>query len=139
MNFPMRSVVAGETIRKSVIELVEESKRRIQNLTPREVLEKLSEGNTSLIDLREQEELKQSGRIPGSVNAPRGMLEFYADPAMPYYKPEFDQSKFIILYCASGGRSALAAAALQDMGYKHVAHLDGGLKVWKESGGLVVD
>jgi rhodanese-related sulfurtransferase len=62
------------------------------------------------------------------------MLEFYADPTSPYHRPEFDPSRRIILHCASGGRSALAAATLRQMGYGNVAHLDGGLKAWKERG-----
>ncbi|HVX30850.1 MAG TPA: rhodanese-like domain-containing protein, partial [Nitrolancea sp.] len=60
--------------------------------------------------------------------------EFYADPTGPYYRPEFHPERRIILHCASGGRSALAAVSLQDMGYQNVAHLDGGLKLWKEQG-----
>ena len=62
------------------------------------------------------------------------MLEFYADETLPYHKPEFDRNKRIILHCASGGRSALAAATLKQMGYENVAHLDGGIKAWKEAG-----
>ena len=72
-------------------------------------------------------------KIKGSVHAPRGMLEFYADPSLPYHKPEFDPEKRIILHCASGGRSALAAQTLKQMGYPNVAHLDGGFKAWKEN------
>ena len=63
-----------------------------------------------------------------------GMLEFYADPTSPYHRPEFDPERRVILHCASGGRSALAAATLQQMGYRNVAHLDGGLRAWKEQG-----
>jgi len=62
------------------------------------------------------------------------MLEFYADASLPYHKPEFDKNKRIILHCASGGRSALAAKTLKEMGYENVAHLDGGIKAWKEAG-----
>ena len=62
------------------------------------------------------------------------MLEFYADESLPYHKPEFNKDKRIILHCASGGRSALAAKTLKDMGYNNVAHLDGGIKAWKEAG-----
>jgi rhodanese-related sulfurtransferase len=65
---------------------------------------------------------------------PRGMLEFYADPASAYHHPEFDQSKRTILYCASGGRSALAGATLRQLGYTNVAHLDGGIKAWLAAG-----
>ena len=119
---------------KSAMVLVKEAKQKIENLTPEQVRDAVSKGNATLIDIRDGEELKQNGRIPGSVHASRGMLEFYADPSLPYHKPEFDKNKKIILHCASGGRSALAAATLQQMGYNKVAHLDGGMKAWKEAG-----
>ena len=113
---------------KSATDLVKEAKQQIENLTPDQVQQELSNGNATLIDIRESEELKQNGKIAGAVHAPRGMLEFYADSSLPYHRPEFDKSKRIILHCASGGRSALAAATLKQMGYEKVAHLDGGLK-----------
>lgn len=119
---------------KSAMDLVKEAKQQIENLTPSQVQEEVSSGNAILIDIREAEELKQNGKIEGSVHAPRGMLEFYADPSLPYYKQEFSKDKKIILQCASGGRSALAAHTLKQMGYDNVAHLDGGLKAWKDAG-----
>jgi rhodanese-related sulfurtransferase len=122
---------------KSATELVKEAKQQVENLTPQQVQEALSGGNTTLIDIRESEELAQTGKIPGSVHAPRGMLEFYADESLPYHKPEFDKNKRIILHCASGGRSALAAATLKQMGYENVAHMDGGIKAWKDAGKAV--
>jgi rhodanese-related sulfurtransferase len=87
-----------------------------------------------LIDLREPEELVATGRIPGSVVAPRGMLEYYADPASSYHRPEFNPERRIILTCAGGGRSALAAATLQEMGYPNVAHLESGVNGWVAAG-----
>ncbi len=114
--------------------LVAEAKSRIQNLSPAEVNSEVSRNRTILIDLREANELAENGVIPGSVHAPRGMLEFYADPTSPYYRTEFDPNGRIILTCASGGRSALAVVSLQQMGYTNVAHLEGGLKAWKEQG-----
>lgn len=119
---------------KSTAELVKEAKQQIENLTPEQVSHELADANVVLIDIRESEELQQAGKIPQSVHASRGMLEFYADPAMPYHKPEFDKSKRIILHCASGGRSALAAVTLKEMGYENVAHMDGGIKAWKDAG-----
>lgn len=119
---------------KSATDLVKDARQEIENLSPQQVQNELSEGKATVIDIRESEELKQNGRIGGSVHAPRGMLEFYADESLPYHKPEFDKSKRIILHCASGGRSALAASTLKQMGYENVAHLDGGLKAWKEAG-----
>ena len=124
---------------KSAIDLVKEAKQQIENLTPQQVQEELSKGNVTLIDLRESEELKQNGRIAGSVHAPRGMLEFYADPSLPYHKPAFNKNNRIILHCASGGRSALAVVTLKQMGYENIAHLDGGFKAWKESGKPVIE
>ncbi|MGN6196374.1 MAG: rhodanese-like domain-containing protein [Ginsengibacter sp.] len=118
---------------KSATDFVKEAKQQIENLTPQQVKEELSKGDVNLIDIRESEELK-NGKIPGAVNAPRGMLEFYADSTLPYYRPEFDKNKRIILHCASGGRSALAVKTLKEMGYENIAHLDGGLKAWVEAG-----
>ena len=119
---------------KSAADLVSEARQQIENLSPQQVNQEISGGHVNLIDIRESEELKSNGSIPGSVSAPRGMLEFYADETLPYHKPEFDRNKRIILHCASGGRSALAAATLKQMGYENVAHLDGGIKAWKEAG-----
>ena len=124
---------------KTATDLVKEAKQYIENLSPDQVNDELSAGDVTLIDIRESEEIKQNGKIAGSVHAPRGMLEFYADPSLPYHKPEFDKNKRIILQCASGGRSALAAATLKQMGYQNIAHLDGGLKAWKESGKPVIE
>jgi rhodanese-related sulfurtransferase len=124
---------------KSALEMVSDAKKEIENLAPKQVEEELSKGNVTLIDIRESEELKQNGKIPGSTHAPRGMLEFYADNSLPYYKTEFDKGKRIILHCASGGRSALAAKTLKEMGYENVAHLDGGIKAWKEAGMQVTE
>ena len=113
---------------------MKEAKQQIENLSPKQFREEISKGNITLVDLRESDELKQNGKIAGSVHAPRGMLEFYADPSLPYHKPEFDKTKRIVLHCASGGRSALAATTLKQMGYENIAHLDGGLKAWKDAG-----
>lgn len=119
---------------KLASELVKEAKQEIENLTPLQVNDELSNGEVVLIDIRESEELTRDGKISGSIHAPRGMLEFYADPTLPYHKKEFDKQKRIILHCASGGRSALATQTLKKMGYTNVAHMDGGIKAWKESG-----
>lgn len=117
--------------------MVEEAKSQVESLTPVEVAAAL-DGETLLVDVREERERVEQGVIPGDVAAPRGMLEFWADPASPHHREEFDRDRRIILYCASGGRSALAASTLQRLGYRRVAHLDGGLAVWKENGRAVV-
>ena len=117
----------------TVVELVTRAKSQVENLTPDQVAQEAAEGAV-LIDLREPAELRNDGTIEGAVHAPRGMLEFYADPNSPYHRPEFDPSRRTILFCASGGRSALGAVALAGLGYGDVAHLDGGLKAWRSEG-----
>ncbi|HNQ69666.1 MAG TPA: rhodanese-like domain-containing protein [Bacteroidales bacterium] len=119
---------------KSATDLVREAKLQTENLTPQQVESELKSENVVLIDIRESEELIQNGKIEKAVHAPRGMIEFYADPSLPYHKQEFDKNKRIILHCASGGRSALAVSTLKQMGYTNVAHLDGGINAWKEAG-----
>lgn len=121
---------------KTAMDLVKEAKSKIENLTPGQVKEELLHSETVLIDIREGDEVK-TGKIPGSVHASRGMLEFYADPSLPYYNPVFEKNKRIILHCASGGRSALAVQTLKEMGFQNIAHLDGGIKAWKEAGYVI--
>jgi rhodanese-related sulfurtransferase len=120
-------------------EMVAEAKQRVQNLTTDETAAELESGDVLLVDIREPAERAQTGAIPGAVEAPRGMLEFWADPTSPYHREEFRPDRRVILHCASGGRSALAAAMLQDMGYTNAAHLDGGINAWKEQGRPVID
>ena len=118
---------------KSASELVTEAKARIENLSADAVEKELAAGAV-IVDLRESEELAASGRIPGSVHIPRGMLEFRADPASSYHNAALVPDQRVILHCAAGGRSALAAAALLDMGYTNVAHLESGFGGWKDAG-----
>ena len=92
-----------------------------------------------LVDIREIQETVDLGTIPGAVHAPRGMLEFWADPASPYYRDYFTENKRIVVFCAGGGRSAFAARALLDMGFNDVAHLDAGFNGWKKAGEPVQD
>ena len=119
---------------KGAMDLVSEAKQKVENLTPDQVAAELDSGDALLVDVREPQERQATGAIPGAISAPRGMLEFYADPSLPYHKDEFDPDRRIILHCASGGRSALGAATLKEMGYSNVAHLDGGIKAWQEAG-----
>jgi rhodanese-related sulfurtransferase len=116
--------------------LVAAAKARIENLTPDEVEQELANGAV-LVDIREPEERVANGAIEGNIHAARGMLEFYADPTSAYHREEFDPEKRVILYCASGGRSALAVEALQALGYRNIAHLDTGVKGWIEAGKAV--
>jgi len=119
---------------KRAMDLVSEAKGRIEKLTVKQLGEELGGGDIVLIDLREQNERELHGVIPGAIHAPRGMLEFWADPTMPMYRPEFDPNRRIVLHCAAGGRSALAADTLNQMGYGNVAHLEGGFEAWKAAG-----
>jgi rhodanese-related sulfurtransferase len=96
----------------------------------------MAEGNALVVDVRDAPELQATGKIKGAVHIPRGMLEFRADPESPYHDAAFDRNKTVILYCASGGRSALAGKTLQDLGYKDVRNL-GAFKDWAEGGGAV--
>jgi rhodanese-related sulfurtransferase len=118
--------------------LIAEAKARIENLTPEAVAAELTGGEVLLVDIREPEERAQHGGIPGAIHTARGMLEFAADPTSAYYHPAFDPGARIILFCATGGRSALAAAMLQLLGYTRMAHLDGGLRAWQNAGLPVV-
>jgi len=93
-------------------------------------------GDVLVVDVRDAPELLASGKVAGAVHVSRGMLEFRADPDSPYHDPAFDRDRTVILYCASGGRSALAGKALQDLGYRDVRNL-GAFKDWAENGGAV--
>lgn len=117
---------------KTAAQLVAEAKAQIDNLTPDQVQAELTAG-ALLVDVRDAGERAQ-GAIAGSLHATRGMLEFYADPASPMHKPELEPNRRVILHCASGGRSALAAMTLKQLGYADVAHLDGGFKAWIAAG-----
>lgn len=119
---------------KTAADMVAEAKARIENLTVEQAAREIEGGKALLVDLREPDERDANGSISGAVAAPRGMLEFWADPASKYHREEFDPGKRIILHCASGGRSALATAMMKDLGYTSVAHMDGGFSAWKASG-----
>jgi rhodanese-related sulfurtransferase len=122
---------------KTAADLVREARARAENLPVEKVAAEIAAGDVLLVDLREAEERREHGAIPGAVHVPRGMLEFVADPASPYHRAGFDPDRRVILHCASGGRSALGAATLRELGYARVAHLEGGFKAWKEAGRTV--
>lgn len=121
-------------MKKAAADMVAEAKANVENVDPDAVEREVQSGDAVLVDIRDAPELEADGAIPGSVHVPRGMLEFRADPTSPYHQAPLDPSKRIILHCASGGRSALAAQTLKDMGYEDVAHMDGGIKAWKDAG-----
>jgi rhodanese-related sulfurtransferase len=116
--------------------MMESANAAVQRITPAQAKEMIATNNCLVIDVRDAAEVAQTGRIAGAINVSRGMLEFRADPETPYHDKHFDKGKTIILYCASGGRSALAGKVLKDMGYAQVYNL-GGFKDWAESGGPV--
>lgn len=89
------------------------------------------------VDVREASERAATGGLPGSVHAPRGFLEFKANPESPLHEPALSSGKKLILYCASGGRSAFAAKTLRDMGLENVCHMAGGINAWGEAGGPI--
>ena len=120
----------------SVKQLLEAANAVVPKVTPAQAREMMAKGNTLLVDVRDAPELEKSGKVAGAVHHSRGMLEFRADPESPYYDKSFARDKTIIIYCASGGRSALAGKVLKDMGYGQVYNM-GAFKDWTDSGGAV--
>jgi rhodanese-related sulfurtransferase len=108
----------------------------VPRITPAQGRDLIAEGNTLILDVRDAPEVANSGKVAGALNVSRGMLEFRADPESPYYDKNFSKNKTILVYCASGGRSALSGKLLKDMGYDHVYNL-GAFKDWAEGGGAV--
>jgi rhodanese-related sulfurtransferase len=117
----------------SVKDLLAAANAAVARITPSDAAELMKRGDVLVVDVRDLPELQASGKVQGAVNVSRGMLEFRADPQSPYYDKALDPSKTVILYCASGGRSALAGKTLQDLGYKDVRNL-GAFKDWAEAG-----
>ena len=121
-------------ITKSSLQLVEEAMAQVTTYSVPAVLAKLHDANVQIVDIRDIRELAQ-GTVVGAYHAPRGMLEFWVDPASPYHKPMFaNERKEFVLFCGAGWRSALAAKALQDMGMTNVAHIEGGFAEWLKQG-----
>ena len=124
-------------ITKSSSALVAEAMAQVTTYTVAEVVARLADPAVQLVDIRDVRELAD-GLAQGALHAPRGMLEFWVDPASAYHKPVFaDEGKEFILYCGLGWRSALTAKTLQDMGMTNVAHVDGGFTAWKDAGAPV--
>jgi rhodanese-related sulfurtransferase len=120
----------------SVKQLLEAANATVRKITPAQAREMIDKGNTLVVDVRDPTEVEKIGKIAGAANVSRGMLEFRADPESPYHDKAFAKDKTVILYCASGGRSALSGKVLKDMGYANVFNL-GAFKDWAESGGAV--
>lgn len=120
----------------SVKELMESANAAIPRITPDQARKLMAEKNALIVDVRDSTEIKASGKIKGAVNVPRGMIEFRADADTPYHDKAFAKDRPVIVYCASGGRSALSGKVLKDFGYREVYNL-GAFKDWAESGGEV--
>ena len=121
-------------ITKGFQALVDEAMALVTTYSVDQVQARLADPQAQIVDIRDPRELEREGTLPGALLAPRGMLEFWVDPASPYFKPVFaDESKEFILFCGAGWRSALATKTLQDMGMTNVAHMDGGFGAWKKA------
>lgn len=120
-----------------VKDLVAAAKAQIDSLSIDEARTRAKAGDILLVDIRDPRELARDGRIPGAFHAPRGMLEFWIDPASPYHKPALATEKTLVLFCASAWRSALSVKALQDMGVDNIAEMEGGFGGWIKAGGPV--
>jgi rhodanese-related sulfurtransferase len=121
-------------ITKGFRALVDEAMAQVTTYSVEQARAKMHDPKVQIVDIRDVRELVP-GTVVGSFHAPRGMLEFWVDPASPYFKPLFgDESKEFILFCGAGWRSALAAKTLQDMGMRNVAHISGGYAEWVKQG-----
>ena len=117
--------------------MVAAARERIDEVETPDLIAKLDDPNLVIVDIRDIRERQRSGFIPGSVHAPRGMIEFWIDPGSPYFKDVFGQEdKTYVFHCASGWRSALTVATLQDMGFE-ASHLREGFSTWAAQGGPV--
>ena len=118
-------------VTKTVKMLVAEAKKQTNSISPADAHDRHQAGDAILIDIRDIRELRRDGRIEGAFHAPRGMLEFWADPNSPYHKGIFATESELVLFCASSWRSALAAKTLQDMGLSNIRDMEGGYTAWK--------
>ena len=126
-----------QTIHRSASDLVETARREIEEISAADAIRLATDPNVVLVDIRDPREGEREGVVPGAFHCTRGMLEFWIDPKSPYYKPKFGEDKKFVFFCAGGMRSVLAAKTAQDMGLKPVAHVIGGFKAWRETGGPV--
>ncbi len=120
----------------TVKQMLEAANAAVPKITPAKAQELMAKGDTLVVDVRDAPEVEKSGKIKGAVHVSRGMLDFRADAESPYHDKNFTKDKTVILYCASGGRAALAGKLLKEMGYEHVYNI-GGFKDWADSGGAI--
>ena len=119
----------------SVKQMIEAANAVVPRVSPAQARELIGRG-ALVLDVRDAPEVEKSGKVLGAVHVSRGMLEFRADPESPYHDKKFDRARPVLVYCASGGRSALSGKTLKDMGYSEVYNL-GAFKDWAESGGEI--
>lgn len=119
-----------------VAEMVKAARARIEEVETADAIAMVKDPGVVIVDLRDVRERQRSGFIPGSFHCPRGMAEFWVDPDSPYFKNVFAEDKKFVFHCASGWRSALTVATLNDMGFE-AAHLKEGFSTWEEKGGPV--
>ena len=124
-------------IKRGFKEMLSEAVGEVDEVSVSAVAQVLDDPRVVIIDVRDQNELVQSGTVPGAHHASRGMLEFHADPASPKHLPVFAEAESLILYCGTSGRSALAANTLKQMGFENVTHMAGGFKAWVMAGNPV--
>lgn len=123
-------------LKKTAAQMVEEARARIEEIETEEAIALLEDPRVKFVDLRDPRERDRTGAIPGAFHCPRGMLEFWVDPDSPYFKEIFAEDRRFIFHCASGWRSAISVATLQDMGFE-AAHLKEGFSAWEKAGGPV--
>lgn len=119
----------------SVKQMIEQANAVVPRLTVAEAREMIAQG-ALVVDVRDAPEIEKSGKVEGAIHVSRGMLEFRADPESPYHDKQFNRAKPVIVYCASGGRSALSGKTLKELGYERVYNL-GAFKDWAEAGGAI--
>src|SRR5438876_9358348 len=126
-----------QNIHTGIKALLDEANAEIETVSAADAIKLTGDESVVIVDLRDPREIEREGRIPGAFHCPRGMLEFWIDPASPYAKPIFQEDKKFVFHCASGWRSALAAKVAKEMGLKPVAHIGGGFTAWREAGGAI--
>ncbi len=127
----------AQTITLHVGDMVAAAEREVETLPVAEAIKLHGRADVTFVDLRDIRELDREGRVPGAFHCPRGMLEFWLDPASKYHKPVFAADNTFVFFCAAGSRSALAALTAQRMGLRPVAHVGGGFGAWRAAGGPV--
>ena len=124
-------------LKRGFKELLGQANTEIETVSVEDAKTFIDSEDVLFVDVRETQEVQNTGGLPGHVHVPRGLLEFLVDPESPMHKPELSSGKRLVVYCASGGRSALAAKTLQDMGVENVCHIAGGFTAWIEAGGTI--